>query len=134
MKQITTVKYLIPIQSVSDIITNSSSEVFLCQNTTNMTMEQLVDFIYEYNRQHQFEGSWQDWLALSDDERDQYDSSSGTGGMLEVVSYEKGKDDWPRIYFEGLSNPEQYLMVDTDWNNRATIDWICDNLNARCVD
>ena len=134
MKQITTVKYLIQIQSVSDIITNSSSEVFLCQNTTNMTIEQLIDFIYEYNRQHQFEGSWEEWLALSNNERDQYDSQSGTGGMLEVVSYEEVKNEWQNIYFTGLSNPEQYLMVDTDWNNRATINWICDNLNAQCVD
>jgi len=53
------VKLLIKIQSASDIITNSSSEVFLCKNTTDMTAEQLRDFIYRYNEEHQYTGDWE---------------------------------------------------------------------------
>ena len=47
-------KLIVAIQSASDIITNSSSEVFLCQNNTEMTIDQLTDFIFEYNKYQQF--------------------------------------------------------------------------------
>ena len=84
-------KFLIKIQSASDIITNSSSEVFLCQNNTEMTIDQLTDFIFEYNRSHQFEGSWEDEQELTEEEQQQFDFSGGMGGFLEVWTYEDCK-------------------------------------------
>lgn len=128
-------KFLIKIQSASDIITNSSSEVFLCQNNTEMTIDQLKDFIFEYNRSHQFEGSWEDRQALTEKEQQQFDFCGGMGGFLEVWSYEDCKrENTMEYYFKGLDNPDNYILVDTDWCHNATINWICEHLNAECVD
>ena len=125
-------KFLIQIQSVSDIITNSSSEVFLCQNDTTMSMQELTDFLYEYNRSNQFTGDWETWQKMSQEERNKYDTSGGMGGFLEICSYDELDDDyWLKKFIkERYDNPEQYLLVDTDWCHNATIAWIIENLNA----
>ena len=41
-------KYLIKIQSFSDIITNSSSEVFLVKKTDDMTFDELKKFLMNF--------------------------------------------------------------------------------------
>ena len=125
-------KFLIQIQSVSDIITNSSSEMFLCQNNTTMSMQELKDFLYEYNRSNQFTGDWETWQKMSQEERNKYDTSGGMGGFLEICSYDELDDDYwlKKLIKECYDNPKQYLVVDTDWCHNATIAWIIENLNA----
>ena len=126
------VKFLIKIQSTSDIITNSSSEVFLCKNTTDMTVEQLKDFIYEYNESHQYTGDWEEYCEMSDSEKEKYDVGGGMGGFLEVKTYKDAlEDEYDKAYFANLENPENYIIVDTDWCHLATIKWITQHLNAR---
>ena len=125
-------KLLIKIQSASDIITNSSSEVFLCQNNTTMSLQDLKDFLYEYKRSNQFTGDWETWQKMSPEERDKYDTSGGMGGFLEVCTYDELDDAyWLKEYIEEhCDNPKQCLVVDTDWCHKATIAWIIENLNA----
>ena len=125
-------KLIIAIQSASDIITNSSSEVFLCQNNTTMSMQELKDFLYEYNRSNQFTGDWETWQKMPQEERDKYDTSGGMGGFLEICSYDELDDDYwlKKLINECYDNPKQYLVVDTDWCHNATIAWITENLNA----
>lgn len=128
-------KLLIRIQSFSDLITNSSSTVFLCKNKTDMTIEQLKEFIYDYHDRHEYQGSWEDLCKMSECEKEQFDLASGTGGFLDVCSFKECADDIGRnYYFEGIKSPESYLLVDTDWGHRATINWLVENLNAKCVD
>lgn len=128
-------KLLIRIQSVSDLITNSSSEVFLCYNDTEMTIDQLKEFIYEYNRSHQFEGDWEEWQKMSDRERRQFDRPGGMGGFLEVYSYEECKEEDIYLYaFDRLDDPQNYILVDTDWCHETTIKWIRRNLNAQYIE
>lgn len=125
-------KFLIKIQSASDIITNSSSEVFLCQNNTTMSLQELKYFLYEYNRSNQFTGDWETWQKMSPEERNKYDTSGGMGGFLEIYTYDElGDDYWLKEHIEEhCHNPQQYLVVDTDWCHKATINWIIENLNA----
>ena len=125
-------KLIIAIQSASDIITNSSSEVFLCQNNTVMSMQELKDFLYEYNRSNQFTGDWETWQKMSQEERNDYDMGGGMGGFLEICTYDELRDDhWLKEHIEEhCDNPKQYLVVDTDWCHYATIAWITENLNA----
>lgn len=129
-------KLLISIQSASDIITNSSSEVFLCQNNTTMSLQELKDFLYEYNKSNQFTGSWETWQKMSQEERNKYDTGGGMGGFLKICSYDELDDDYwlKKLINEHYDNPEQYLVVDTDWWNYATIAWITENLNAVYAD
>lgn len=125
-------KLIIAIQSASDIITNSSSEVFLCQNNTTMSIQELKDFLYEYNRSNQFTGDWETWQKMSQEERNDYDMGGGMGGFLEIYTYDELRDDhWLKEHIEEhCDNPKQYLVVDTDWCHCATIAWITENLNA----
>ena len=125
-------KLIITIQSASDIITNSSSEVFLCQNNTVMSIQELKEFLYEYNRSNQFTGDWKTWQKMSQEERDKYDIGGGMGGLLDICSYDELDDDYwlKELIKERYDNPEQCLVVDTDWCHNATIAWITENLNA----
>ena len=125
-------KLIIAIQSASDIITNSSSEVFLCQNNTTMSIQELKDFLYEYNRSNQFTGDWETWQKMSQEERNNYDMGGGMGGFLEICTYDELRDGhWLKEHIEEhCDNPKQYLVVDTDWCHNATIAWITENLNA----
>ena len=129
-------KLIIAIQSASDIITNSSSEVFLCQNYTTMSIQELNDFLYEYNRSSQFTGDWETWQKMPQEERDKYDTGGGMGGFLEIYSYDELDDDYwlKKLINEHYDNPEQYLVVDTDRWNYATFAWITENLNAVYAD
>lgn len=129
-------KLIIAIQSASDIITNSSSEVFLCQNNTTMSIQELKDFLYEYNRSNQFTEDWETWRKMSQEERDMYDRGSGTGGFLDICLYDELDDDhWLKeLIKRHYDNPKQCLVVDTDWGHNATIAWITENLNAINVD
>ena len=124
-------KILIKIQSVSDVITNSSSEVFLCKNNTEMTSEQLKEFIYEYNRSNQYDGDWETWQKMSQEERNKYDHGGGMGGLLDICTYNDLEDGyWLKDHIKSLGDVDKYLIVDTDWCHNATIKWITENLNA----
>lgn len=124
-------KILIKIQSVSDVITNSSSEVFLCKNNTEMTTAQLKEFIYEYNRSNQYDGDWETWQKMSQEERNKYDHGGGMGGFLDICTYNDLEDGyWLKDHIESLGDVDKYLIVDTDWCHNATIKWITENLNA----
>lgn len=124
-------KLLIKIQSVSDVITNSSSEVFLCKNNTEMTTKQLKEFIYEYNRSNQYDGDWETWQKMSQEERNKYDHGGGMGGLLDICTYNDLEDGyWLKDHIKSLGDVDKYLIVDTDWCHNATIKWITENLNA----
>lgn len=126
-------KFLIKIQSASDVITNSSSEMFLCKNTTSMTSDALRNFIFEYHNQHKFDYNNDFDRNMPEEERQKYDFSSGMGGFLEIITYDEA-DNWTKYCFENLKDPENYILVDTDWNHYATIKWICENLGAERID
>ena len=131
----TSVKLLVRIQSTSDIITNSSSEVFLCQNTTNLTLEQLKNFIEVYHATHDYKGSWEKKKKMTSEQRRNYDTSSGMGGDFEVTFFrDLPEDHWYRQCWLEVENKDNCLLVDTDWSHKATIDWLKENLNAICFD
>ena len=54
-------KYLIKIQSFSDIITNSSSEVFLVKKNEDITFDELKKFLIDLHEGHLFKGDWDKW-------------------------------------------------------------------------
>lgn len=76
----------IKLQSVSDIITNSSSEVFVVKATT--PVNDLVNLIEQVANKNYFDGDWNEWEKLSDEEKAKYDSSSGMGGDLEIMTFD----------------------------------------------
>ena len=128
-------KLLIKVQSFSDLITNSSSTVFLCKKDSNMSWNQLEDLIYKYTKDHLFKGTWDERSALTNEEREQYNFESGTCGFVCVESYSNlDSDSWKKYYFSGIKNPENYFIVNLDWSNYATINWLRENFNAEYID
>ena len=97
-----------------------------------MSLQELKDFLYEYNRSNQFTGSWETWQKMSQEERNKYDTGGGMGGFLEIFSYDELDDDYwlKKLINAQYNNPKQCLLVDTDWCHNATIAWITENLNA----
>lgn len=128
-------RFLIKIQSTSDVITNSSSEVFLCQNNTNLTLEQLKNFIEVYHATHDYKGSWEDWQNMTPEQRRGYDHPSGMGGDFQIMFFKDlPEDHWYRHCWMEVEDKDNCLLVDTDWNHKATIDWLKENLNAISFD
>lgn len=129
-----TVKCVIKIQSISDIITNSSSEEFLCQNNRDITLEQLVNFIKVYHKSHS--SNFDGYKDLPDEVKAKYNQISGTGGFINIITYADTETEEYKYYkyeFSELEDPENYIIVDLDWNSNATINWLVENLNAKCI-
>lgn len=134
------IKLLIKIQSQSDLITNSSSEVFICKVQEGWDIDQFKQLIEDYHKEHQYEGDWDEFRSLSPEERDNYDVSGGMGGEFVIYSYggpyidsDGDESDWVEEYFKGLNNPQDYILIDTDWCHRATINWLINDLKAKCI-
>lgn len=129
------VKFLIKIQSFTDIITNSSSETFLIENKTGKTDAELIEFLYKLHEEKRFHGPWETYDKMTEEEKHQYDIGSGMGGEFEIYTSESAKEhDYAYLYFRGLKEPEKYLVIDTDWANYYIIDWIKDNLTYTVID
>lgn len=133
-------KYLIKIQSFSDIITNSSSEVFLIKKTDDTTFVELKKFLTNFHEEHLYKGDWDTWDKMPRSERMKFDSCSGMGGIFELQTYEDALNGpcewgWSNVeYFDGVEDKEKYLLVDTDNSHYATNNWIETNLNAIKID
>lgn len=132
----------IAVQSVSDVITNSSSEIFMVKSNTP---EETKKMILSIGEQHEFPGSWTEYDNLSEEEKAKYDTGSGEGMVLTVETweetYERHKsyipekkrhlytpEVWSIGYEESLEELKNRLVVDIDWNRQATINWIMENL------
>ena len=133
----------IGIQSVSDIITNSSSEIFSVYS--DLSKEELLDLLRKVNSKYCYKGSYEDWLKLSKEEQSKYDQCSGMGGELEVQTfddiYQKDlkyipdnkkpfytKEIYSLHYEEPLEELEKRLTINIDDGFTHTINWILENL------
>lgn len=122
----------IKVQSISDVITNSSSEIFSIR--TDMPKKELQSLIE--NSQFKYNGSW---VEMSDEEK--YDISSG--GILEVKTF----DDYYQEYLSYIPENKKHLYtkevhaignkkpleelekeISVDHGFTHTIDWILENL------
>ena len=133
----------IGIQSVSDIITNSSSEIFSVHS--DLSKEELLNLLRKINSEYCYKGSYDEWLKLSEKEQSKYDQCSGMGGELEVQTfddiYQKDlkyipdnkkpfytKEIYSLHYEEPLEELEKRLEISIDEGFSHTIDWILENL------
>lgn len=79
-------KLYIAIQSASDLITNSSSEVFIVKSNTP---EETKNMLLEIGKGHEFHGGWEEWEKLPEEEKAKYDDGSGMGMELTVETWEE---------------------------------------------
>ncbi len=124
------IKFVVKIQSTSDIITNSSSEVFLCKKTDNAPIEELRNFLIQYHENHKYDGYWSEFNQLSREEQDTFDIGGGMGGEFNLITFKDTEGDpWLASWFKGIDDPQNYLFIHTDQCHYATIKWIRENLN-----
>ena len=150
-------KLKVKIQSFSNIITNSSSEMFML--SSNFSTEDFITLITEQNKKAAYKGDWRDYDKLTREKQRQYDVCSGMGGCLEVfdahrryVCYSKSgfldediEDDPnyvnPEMSFEDYLKEEKEdyggagsIIVDIDWGFENTIEWLKTEFNAVRID
>lgn len=77
-------RFIAKIQSVSDLITNSSSELFVV-TSQSMPAVALAELLQAIGSRDYFSGDWESWNSLSEEEKKMYDSSSGMGTYREKV-------------------------------------------------
>lgn len=118
--------FKITIQSFSDIITNSSSEVFVI-NAPNDLVEATVEDILSVGRTNMDKGT---------------DEGSGMGGELGVYTWKNGfrkfkhtrekyrhdnsftPEKWAELIGTPLEELKKVILVDIDWSRQATIEHI----------
>ena len=129
-------RLIIKIQSISDIITNSSSEVFVINNSSEPLHNTVKDIIKTGNKFY----------------HDGDECCSGMGGEFGVYTWENGfrmykhrhkhsrnnPDYTPQMWADEIGIPLEKLMsvivVDIDWSRKSTIDYIVKNYGAQEVD
>lgn len=134
----------IKIQSFSDIITNSSSEIFSIR--TKNTKDEIEALISTIHKGFLYKGDWNDYYNLEKEEKAKYDHFSGDGGRIDVKNFDDRYKEFleyfipedkkelftKEIYslFEEGSTEEQRetLKVYLDEGFTRTLDWIIENL------
>ena len=136
---------IIKIQSISDVITNSSSEVFVLQSKSDVT-EKIKNRILNYHSSHQwyhddFDKLPPDILAMIGGNKnaeaieDMLNNHSGMAGNIEVLTWEDAYKAYCEKYTKCKCTPEQWakdlnfdldeakriIIVDLDWASNATI-------------
>ena len=76
----------IKVQSFSDIITNSSSEIFSIR--TKNTKDEIESLISTIHKGFLYKGDWNDYYNLEKEERAKYDHFSGDGGRIDVENFD----------------------------------------------
>jgi hypothetical protein len=134
---------IVKVQSASDIITNSSSEIFSVK--TNLSKEAITSILKEVHNQYRYTGTLEDWNKLSKEERIKYEYESGLAGILEIETFNDGyknmlqnipdnkkhlftKKIYSIFFKKSLKELEEELTIEIDENFTHTIDWILTNL------
>ena len=134
----------IKIQSFSDIITNSSSEIFSIR--TKNTKDEIEALISTVHKGFLYKGDWNDYYNLEKEERAKYDHFSGDGGRIDVKNFDDRYKEFLEYFIpedkkelftkeiysllEEGSTEEQKgtLKIYLDEGFTRTLDWIIENL------
>lgn len=145
-------KVYIKIGSVSDVITNSSSEVFAL-NIGDITKDIKKD-ILKYHKEHTWNGDDLDKLpydvreilggdTVIDTIKNMLNGQSGEAGNIDVYTWEdayKGycnvynkqytPEKWAKLLHINLNDIKKIVIVDVDWAATATINWLQEKYNV----
>lgn len=89
--------FKIKVQSVSDIITNSSSETFMIGNVDipkEALLEELKTVNKTFPKWFDVYENYQDYYKLPEEEKMKFETASGEGGVIEVWDWKKEMEYW----------------------------------------
>lgn len=139
------------IQSISDLITNSSSEVFIM---TSDNIDEDIQYICEFAQEHEFRGSWEEQESIRKNGYEkQFDFCGGLGGEIQISSNEKNlvknwnfdaeevddkmEPNLVHIYKDDITengyNIDNVIMIDIDNKRYATIQMLKDEFNTKIL-
>ena len=138
---------VIKVQSFSDVITNSSSELFVIKSTGNTgSKQEIQNLIDNHCSSHYWKGDYKDFQALPLEERRKWDICSGDGGCHDVTdSYDRYlqwlehnktdsasmddlKKDVPyEVYLKYFTSHKNDIFVNIDHSYLGTINYILEN-------
>lgn len=141
----------INVKSVSNAITNSSSEVFLVKS--ERPAEDIKKLIIEYSNMAYSDDGVIDETKLSENSQKivkedkinlsncEDEDGSGMGGDIEVTDFIDASCEYKKFYRKditeelkkyGLTEEElnHYVLVDIDWARQKTIDFLTDNFET----
>lgn len=145
-------KGYVKIGSVSDVITNSSSEVFAL-NVGNIT-KNIKKNILKYHKEHTWNGDDLDKLPYDvkevlggdiviDAVKNMLNGQSGEAGNIEVYTWEDAYQGWCKVSKKqytpekwakevhiNLDDIKKIVIVDVDWAATATINWLQEKYNV----
>ncbi len=109
--------FTLNIQSISDIITNSSSETFVI-NGANIPKEflqkELVSVNKSFPRWYDVYQDYQTFKNLPIEEQNKFEGASGDGGSIKVNSWEEEYAEWIQFYIpenkKSLVTPEIWAL------------------------
>lgn len=145
-------KGIIKIKNITDVITNSSSEVFIVKS--DKPKLNLKDIVKNHHKDHYWSGAYEldnvpnglKWILtdeLIETVKENCNESSGMAGDCEVYNWEDGYEWYKRHYKKPNLTPEQWakclgkslddlqsvIVVDIDWCCRATINMLKERFN-----
>lgn len=140
-------KGIIKIKNISDVITNSSSEVFVVKS--NKPNKKLKNIVINYCNDHYWSGAYEldnvpdglKWILtdeLIEIVKENCNESSGMGGDCEVFDWENGYEwykkyykkpnltveEWAKCLGKTLEELQSVIVVDIDWSCKATINML----------
>jgi len=120
---------MIKIQSFSDIITNSSSELFVFRSNESVkTLQKMIDAHYEKYSIYNLPEKERDFFEGDDS----YNSCSGMGGEHKVIKFKEGDEyyygcDIEKFRKYSKGDISDIFLLDIDWSSKATIEWFEEN-------
>ena len=131
-------RFLIPIQSFSDIITNSSSELFVSRmkkksNFRVYEIEEILKKIFDEDKEYRDENENNPYSPYKDYEIDEI---SGMGGSCKVriLSHNEGMGWLTEKQQKQYKDVDQFIVIDVDMKRKRSIDWIKSNLEIISID
>ena len=140
-------RFLINLQSFSDVITNSSSELFVAHVSGNTKpKDEIQKLINKHASEHMWKGDWKELQNMKFEERVKWNAYSGDAGTCEVKDgydrYVEWINDYSRtknkeevmkdvpfeIYLKHFTNyKKEDLFFDIDHSFLATINYVLEN-------
>lgn len=143
-------RFLIKIKSVTDVITNSSSEVYMFKQDENL-VDSVVDGIQDYHYKHirpDFECCEAAYEILTDEQifrfEEEFDGYSGNGGCVDCYTWKYcynnykethcypnlTEEEWANKMGHPLSELKSIVFVHLDNMCTGTKNYIRDHFNA----
>ena len=139
----------IKIQSFSDIVTNSSSEIFTVYSKN--TKDELLNLLKEVHKKFSYSGTQKEYDNLPKKKKEKYDYITGDGGRIDIYNFDDRYNRYLKYYIpenkrklftkemfslhrkESIEDQEKIIEIYIDRGFIKTLDWAIENLYVTAI-